>query len=409
MTDQMPALDPRLGDFLAAELQRAERDFPLSIAPVVRTRPLVPNQSAGPARRIWLGAAALGVIGVLVIGLAAGSWQPFRPGPGATTSPGLPVVAPVDAVALRGMTMPLSFANPDGMIANRRAVTVPELRAHRDDSGANRIALTPLAGGEWLLTWTAAPCDARGTLTATPGALTLAVEPMPPCSAEVTVRGVVLRFASSVDPAGLALTLVGPPDPITDADATAIAMVRAGISDVHSIQAVLGTYLTLQIDADGNGPGGATPAPQVSPDLLVWRVDLFGDHDWERVFVDANTSEVVDVVHHPEFRFDVANRSRIGVVLGVGWDMGGGIVGFESGQTGSITLLLNNPANGFGVEVLGVPGCALLAKANYPTPGALTLVIKDGSTPGSVKLSTLGTVSATPMPLPANKFVCPGG
>jgi hypothetical protein len=404
MTDQMPALDPRLDDFLAAELQRAQQDFAMSVAPAVHTQPLVPTRAA---RRSWRGVAVLGVVGVLAIGLAAVSWPVPKPGPGPAASGGVAVAA-VDAIALRGTAMPLVFANPDGVIANRRAATVDELRLHRDAGGANRIALTQLAAGEWLLTWAAAPCDVRGTLTATPGALTLAVEPMPPCSEEVTVRGVVLRFAPSVNAASLALTLVGPPDPITEAEAIAVAKQRASIGNVHSVQAVLGTYLTLQIDADGNGPGGATPAPQVSPDLPVWRVDLFGDHDWERVFVDANTSEVVDLVHHPEFRFDVANRSSIGVVLGLGWDMGGGIVGFESGQTGSITLLLNDPANGFGVEVLGVPGCALLAKANYPTPGALTLVIKDGSTPGSVKLSTLGTVSATPMPRPANELVCSG-
>ena len=399
MQDEMPALDPRLGDYLAAELQRAERDFPAAFA----------RKPAGsPARSVRSGWLVAAVIGVLVMGIAAGSWSAFSQGLGAGGSGW----AGVEAIGLRGMPMSLAIADPDGVIAGRRPATIDELRAHRNDIEAIRMALTPLAGGEWLLSWASTPCDVSGMLTVSKQTLTLAMNARPPCELGTTVHAAVLRFAPSVAPAGLALTLVDPPDPIPEADAIAIAKQAAGVSDVISggIDAVLGTYATLvSIEPNGIRSGAASPAPQINPDLFVWRVDIFGNTAWARVFVDAFTRQVVDVAHHDAFRFDVSNRSSVSVEVSVGSDMGGWPHGFEPGQSGTGSILMNNPANGVAVEVLSFPSCATVATGHYPTTRPFTLVIEDGATPGSVKLSTVSTVAASPMPLPANMLSCGGG
>jgi hypothetical protein len=108
------------------------------------------------------------------------------------------------------------------------------------------------------------------------------------------------------------------------------------------------------------------------------------------------------------FRFDVENRSSIGVVVSVASDWGAVMPGFEPGQRGSVRLRLIDPANGVSVEIQG-GGCRLLADSYYPTPRVFTLLVDDGPRAGTIRLSTRAGGTARPMPLPENRLHGCGG
>ncbi len=102
------------------------------------------------------------------------------------------------------------------------------------------------------------------------------------------------------------------------------------------------------------------------------------------------------------------NRSTIALIVWVVSDAGGGTAGFEPGQRGTISLSLLDPQNGTAVEIQGCR-CRLLASGSYPTPVPFTLVVSDGSKPGTIRLSTRAGVSGSPIPLPTSLVGgCPG-
>lgn len=108
------------------------------------------------------------------------------------------------------------------------------------------------------------------------------------------------------------------------------------------------------------------------------------------------------------FSFDVQNRSSVGVIVSVAGDAGATMPGFEPGQSGTVTVPLANAANGIHVEIQG-GGCTVLATADYAMAAPFTLIVGDGAEAGSVKLSTLGSLSSTPIPLPSNGLIGCGG
>ena len=108
------------------------------------------------------------------------------------------------------------------------------------------------------------------------------------------------------------------------------------------------------------------------------------------------------------FRFDVENRSRIGVVVSVASDTAAALPGFEPGQSGSITIPMLSPASTIGVEIQ-VGSCKVGASATYPRPTPFTLLILDGARSGEIVLSTRVGVSAAPIPLPSNSLLGCGG
>lgn len=282
MNDQMPTLDVRLGDYFDAELRRAEADFPLLAMrsrPARRTRRLVP---------------AIALVGVLVVGLAGGTWALLSGGLGGTGGSGW---TGVEALGLSGQPMSLAILDPDEVIDLRRPVTAEELAAHQQDPGSAHIALAPLTGDEWLLTWLGAPCDVSGMLTASRTALAITVDPRPACGDEPLVRGAVLTFAPSIQPAGLALKLVVPPAPLTEAEAIAAARRQATIAGPLTVGDVAhGSYGSLWQGSTNNLPAEGSPPPQVNPDLVVWRVDLSGPSGRQQLYIDQFSGQVVDAI-----------------------------------------------------------------------------------------------------------------
>jgi hypothetical protein len=108
------------------------------------------------------------------------------------------------------------------------------------------------------------------------------------------------------------------------------------------------------------------------------------------------------------FSFDVENESRLGVVVSVVSDDAALLPGFAPGQRGTISIPMLNLQNGIGVEIQDGK-CRLLAQGNYPTPKPFTLVIEDGPTPGTIRLTTRSDVSTSPIPLPSNSLEGCGG
>jgi hypothetical protein len=106
------------------------------------------------------------------------------------------------------------------------------------------------------------------------------------------------------------------------------------------------------------------------------------------------------------FAFDVENRSRLGVVIRADGDTAslGAWLGLETGQRGTAVLSLAYPSLGIYVEVQGVrqTACSTLAGPLKFAATPFTLVIEDGSTTGTVTLSTRAGASTTPLPQPSN-------
>jgi hypothetical protein len=105
----------------------------------------------------------------------------------------------------------------------------------------------------------------------------------------------------------------------------------------------------------------------------------------------------------------VENRTRRAVVVSVASDTAAVMPQFLAGQRGTISIAILDPGNGIGVEILGVPGCAVLAEDTLPTPEPITLVLEDGTAPSTVSISLLGTAVAEPMAQPAASTECLGG
>ena len=108
------------------------------------------------------------------------------------------------------------------------------------------------------------------------------------------------------------------------------------------------------------------------------------------------------------FSFDVENRSSIPIIVSVVSDRAAMLPGFEPGQRGTISLPLVNPGNGIYIE-FQVGDCVVITTARYPTPDPFTLLIDDGAAAGTIRLSTLPGITATPMPLPSNDLEGCGG
>lgn len=116
----------------------------------------------------------------------------------------------------------------------------------------------------------------------------------------------------------------------------------------------------------------------------------------------------VPIAQRINFTFDVENHSRLPVVVSVASDTAATMPGFEPGQRGTVSIALLNPKNGIGVEIQGAE-CRLLTSSFYPTPIPFTLVVEDGTGPGTVRLLTVAGTSSTPLPLPTNSLVGCGG
>lgn len=282
MSDQMPMLDVRLSDYFDTELRRAERDFPLMA------------KRQHPARRSRRAAPAIALVGVLIVALAAGTWTLITRELGGTGGSGW---TGVEALGLTGEPMTLAILDADEVIDARRPVTAEELAAHQQDPGSARIALAPLTGDEWLLTWLGAPCDVSGILTVSRTTLTITMDPRPACGDEPLVRGAVLTFAPSIQPGGLALKLVDPPAPLTKAEAIAAAKRQATIAGPLAVGDVAhGSYGSLWQGSTSNLPAEGTPPPQVNPDVVVWRIDLSGPSGREQLYIDEFSGQVVDAI-----------------------------------------------------------------------------------------------------------------
>ncbi len=282
MNDQMPTLDVRLGDYFDAELRRAEADFPLL------------ERRLRPARRTPRIRPAIALVGLVLVGLTTGALVLLSGGFGGTGGSGW---AGVEALGVSGQPMSLAILDPDEVIDARRPVTSEEIAAHQKDPGSARIALAPLTGDEWLLTWLGAPCDVSGILTVSPTALTITMDPRPACGAVPLVRGAVLTFAPSIQPARLALQLVDPPAPITEAEAISAARRQATIAGPLTVGEVAhGSYGNLWQAPTSNLPAEGSPAPQVSPDLIVWRIDLSGPNGREQLYIDEFSGQVIDAI-----------------------------------------------------------------------------------------------------------------
>jgi hypothetical protein len=288
MHDQNDLHDLRLEAYLAAERRRAERDFPRIASRIERSAAsATPRPSSGLRRTAPV---ALVVLVALVAGSAGlartwfagsgGAWVPER----------------VDAIGLGDGTPTISVIldGETALLTGHRSATIEELTAHRSTVNDSKVALIPLPGDEWLLRWIGTRCDAGARLDVRSASLTLSTESEESCTWS-TDRGVVLRFASGVDPSTLELALAYPPAPLDASGATRAAIARATIpGPLTIVNATTGTYGSFEHPALPTPAPDATQGPGIDPERIVWAVDLENrDGARERLFLDLRTGELL--------------------------------------------------------------------------------------------------------------------
>lgn len=134
----------------------------------------------------------------------------LAPEPSAAAS--LPPSATSSATALgvvwipfAGREMELAIVGEPGVVVAWRAATEQELTAGiwRDDD----VALNRLTDRELVLGWIGTVCDVKATLAVARDRLVVSPVPREGCDAMAVGRGVVLTFATPVEPASVVVVL----------------------------------------------------------------------------------------------------------------------------------------------------------------------------------------------------------
>jgi hypothetical protein len=112
---------------------------------------------------------------------------------------------PLEVSGEAGRKMAVTVHNAE-TLSSWRSATRDELRQQDNALADRKIALVPLEDGA-LLIWASAACDRSGTLRATPAEIVVESDPRPGCDAIGNARGIVLSFASGIDPGRLRLVL----------------------------------------------------------------------------------------------------------------------------------------------------------------------------------------------------------
>lgn len=132
--------------------------------------------------------------------------------PEPSAAPSLPPSAPSSAPALgvvsipfAGRQMEVAIVGEPGVVVAWRAATEQDLAAGswRDDD----VALNRLTDREMVLGWTGTVCDVRATLVVARDRLVISPVPREGCDAMAVGRGVVLTFATPIEPASVAVVL----------------------------------------------------------------------------------------------------------------------------------------------------------------------------------------------------------
>ena len=145
---------------------------------------------------------------------ASASLEPLAPTitrePSALASP-IPSLAPsgralgVVSIPFAGREMEVAIVGEPGVVVAWRAATERELRAAvwRDDE----VALNRLTDHDVVLGWIGTICDVNATLAVARDRLVVSPVPREGCDAMAIERGVVLTFATPVEPGAVVATL----------------------------------------------------------------------------------------------------------------------------------------------------------------------------------------------------------
>jgi len=108
-------------------------------------------------------------------------------------------------IPFAGREMELAIVGEPGVVVAWRAATDQEITAGswRDDD----VALSRLTDRKLVLGWTGTVCDVKATLAAARDRLVISPVPRDGCDAMAVSRGVVLTYATPIEPASVVVVL----------------------------------------------------------------------------------------------------------------------------------------------------------------------------------------------------------
>jgi hypothetical protein len=99
--------------------------------------------------------------------------------------------------------MTVTLVGDATVVSSWRAASEADLGQHAARMPDSDIALIALGPKDLLLAWVGGACDVSATLTIQRTTMALAEDPRPACDAIGITKGVVLSYASGVDPTAI--------------------------------------------------------------------------------------------------------------------------------------------------------------------------------------------------------------